>query len=72
MKCPYCEREMAKGYQYDGGKPVQWIPAASKPSALKGSVANGAVPLGDGSVWKGYRAEAFYCAACKMVILPVK
>ena len=31
MKCPYCEREMKKGYFIDREAPIQWIPEGSKP-----------------------------------------
>lgn len=72
MKCPYCGREMRKGYFHASDQPIQWIPEGTKPSIWKMGVAEGAVQMGDESFWKGYRADAFYCAACKTVIIPVK
>lgn len=72
MKCPHCEREMKKGYFRHVDQPVQWIPEGSKPSIWKTGVAEGAVVIGKESFWKGYRADAFYCPACKIVIVPVK
>ena len=70
MKCPACQREMQKGYLHNAGQPVQWIPEDSKPSLWKTGVANGAVVLDNDFLWRGYRADAFYCPACKMVIAP--
>ena len=72
MKCPNCEREMRKGYLKNTDQPVQWIPENSKPSIWKTGVADGAVVLSEESFWKGYRADAYYCANCKMVIVPTK
>ena len=30
------------------------------------------IELSEESFWKGYRADAYYCPACKIVIVPVK
>jgi len=72
MKCPACQREMRKGYFIDREAPIQWIPEGSKPSIWKTGIAEGAVTLGSGSYWKNYRATAYYCPTCKVVIAPVK
>ena len=71
MKCPCCEREMRKGYLIDREAPVQWIPENEKPPLFKGTLADGAVRLGGGSYWQNFKADAYYCAACKFVIAPV-
>lgn len=72
MKCPYCNNEMKAGYLHDASQPVQWIPDGKKPSVWKSGLADGAVQLGDGSLWKNYRAAAFYCPKCKIVIAKAK
>lgn len=74
MKCPYCGTEMQKGYLHDHSQPVQWIPEGKKPSAWKGVPAKEGITLGEGSLWDwdGYRADAFYCPTCKIVIASVK
>ena len=72
MKCPYCEKEMRKGYLIDREAPIQWIPENEKPPLFKGTLAYGAVQLGGGSYWKNYRAEAHFCQSCKTVIIPAK
>ena len=71
MKCPHCQREMRKGYLIDREAPVQWIPEGEKPPLFKCTLADGAVPLGGGSYWKNFKADAYYCAICKTVIIPV-
>ncbi len=71
MNCPRCEKVMKSGYFIDREAPIQWIPDGSKPSLWKTGVADGAVVLGGGSYWKNYRAAAFYCPYCKMVVAPV-
>lgn len=71
MKCPYCEREMRKGYFIDREAPVQWIPEGVNPPLFKGTLADGAVPVGSGSYWKNYTADAFYCRSCGMILLPI-
>ena len=70
MKCPRCEREMQKGYFRNSDQPVQWIPEGSKPSIFKTGIAEGAVVLGDSSFWSGYRATAYRCSSCHIIIVP--
>ena len=72
MNCPICNREMKKGYFHAGSQPIQWIPETAKPSIWKTGVAEGAVVLGSGSYWKTYKADAFYCSVCKIVIAPTE
>ena len=72
MKCPYCGKEMKKGYMTGGSQPVQWIPEGKKPSIWKGVAAKDGVELGYGDLWDGFKADAFYCQACKVVIVPEK
>ena len=73
MKCPYCQQKMRPGYLQNSTQPVQWIPEGSKPSMWKGQPAKYGVPFGGGNcIWKGYTAEAHYCAACGVVIAKVK
>ena len=72
MKCPYCGAEMKKGYFQNNDQPVQWISEGQKPSPWRGQLAKGSIPLGEGSWLKGYRAKAFCCIPCQIVIAPVK
>lgn len=70
MNCPYCVKEMRKGFVRNADQPIQWIPESSKPSIWKTGIAEGAVVLGEESFWKGYCADAYYCPQCKFVIIP--
>ena len=72
MKCPKCQREMEKGYLHNAGQPVQWIPEDRTPSVWRAGVAADAIVFDGGSVFRGYRADAYYCPSCKMVIVPTE
>ena len=68
MKCPYCNKEMSVGYIHNGDQPVQWIPNGKKPSIFRFSAADGGVKLSNNFSLNGYKAEAFYCDACHIVV----
>ncbi|MBE6995908.1 MAG: MarR family transcriptional regulator [Ruminococcaceae bacterium] len=75
MKCPYCSRDLALGYLYNGTQPVQWLPDGKKPSYLNFSVSENAVELQNSfSFFKvgGYAAEAYYCDTCHIVLAKTK
>ena len=70
MKCPYCDKEMAKGFIFDGNH-VRWYPEGAD-TMLSFPEENGAVRLNaTGGVITSARAESWYCADCRMVITPV-
>ena len=73
MRCPYCQEEMQSGYIPNGEQPVQWIPNGEKPSRISFSIAEkGIVLINQFKPLQanGYKAEAYYCAKCKIVIAP--
>ena len=73
MKCPYCNKEMALGYVQNGQQPVQWMPDGKKPSMLSHKTTKEGVTLvNEFAPFKanGYKAEAYYCMNCKIVIAP--
>lgn len=73
MKCPYCKKEMQRGYIPNGSQPVQWIPDGARPSHLSFSVAEQGISLiNQFKPLKayGYKAEAHYCSDCKVIIAP--
>jgi hypothetical protein len=61
---------MKPGYFHNGRQPIHWIPEDGKPSAFAFKTARGGVSLRHKptSGIGGYRAEAYYCAECKVVI----
>lgn len=75
MKCPYCQKEMQLGQISNWSQPIQWIPDGQKPSLFSFSVAkNGISLINQFKPLKayGYKAEAYYCSKCKIVIAPTK
>lgn len=75
MKCPYCQKEMQFGYLQNGSQPVQWLPDGEKPSMFSFSKAENGVELVNKFAplkANGYKAEANYCPACKVVIAQTK
>ena len=71
MNCPFCESPMQKGYIPNGDQPVQWIPEGKKPSKFSFTTPDGAIRLENRfSLLKtgGYRADAWHCPSCKLVI----
>lgn len=75
MKCPYCNQEMLSGYIPNGNQPVQWLPDGEKPSMLAFTTAEKGVTLVNKFAplkANGYKATAFYCKECKIVIAPTE
>lgn len=69
MRCPYCQKEMQRGYIPNGSQPVQWIPDGERPSVLSFSVTEQGVSLVNQFKplkANGYKAEAHYCSDCKV------
>ncbi|MBE6946138.1 MAG: hypothetical protein E7459_08640 [Ruminococcaceae bacterium] len=72
MICPNCKKTMDEGYFCNPAQPVQWIPKEASPSLFRTGVAKGAVKMGDGGYFRGYRAAAWYCRYCRLVITPAQ
>ena len=75
MKCPHCGKEMLEGYLYNGQQPIQWLPNGVMPARIKFTKRDEGVDLKNKfSFFKesGYRAEAFHCYACHIIIAPTE
>lgn len=75
MKCPYCGEEMSVGYIYNGNQPLQWLPDGVMPSRVNWIATDRGVSLKNNfKLFKegGYKAEAFYCYGCHIVIAPAE
>ena len=69
MNCPYCQNEMQLGYIPGWTLPGQWLPDGKRPSIFAFSVAEAGIPLmNEYKFTHGYKAEAYYCSKCKVVI----
>ncbi|NBH82311.1 MarR family transcriptional regulator [bacterium C-53] len=75
MNCPCCQNEMQAGYIPNWSQPVHWLPEGKRPSIFSHTVTGSGVPLLNQfkplSAF-GYKAEAYYCQKCKMVIARTK
>ena len=75
MKCPHCGKEMLEGYLYNGQQPIQWLPYGVMPARIKFTKRDEGGDLKNKfSFFKecGYRAEAFHCNACHIIIAPTE
>ena len=75
MKCPICNKEMSAGYIFHNKKPVQWIPNGKRPSKLAFSITEEGIDIKNTSSFSsinGFRAEAYYCDKCHIVIAPTQ
>ena len=75
MKCPHCGEEMIAGYIYNGQQPIQWLPNGVMPARIKFTRKDEGVDLKNKfSFFKesGYRAEAYHCYACQIIIAPTE
>ena len=70
MKCPCCDKEMAKGFIF-GGNHIRWYPEGAD-TMMTFPEEEGAIRLNaTGGLVTSARAESYYCADCRMVITPV-
>lgn len=69
MKCPYCEREMQKGYIPTDNIPVQWIPENARQNLLKIKYAKNCKKLISDHTAFGFHAIADYCENCGIILL---
>ena len=70
MECPYCKKEMQKGFIFNGNH-VRWYPEGAD-TMLMFPEEEGAVRLNaTGGVVTSARAESYYCSDCCVVITPV-
>lgn len=69
MLCPYCNKEMERGYVQcrDG---LHWTPKKQKVAALSG-LGKGAVLIGDEEAFiPNTVAVAYHCETCKYIAIP--
>ena len=69
MNCPYCSKEMEKGY-INGRDHVRWIPEGVYPGDAW-MYEEESVVLAKIGLVSSAKAESWYCPDCRMVITPV-
>ena len=68
MKCPFCDKEMTKGFiSGDGRSGVYWNEGAEKRSVADKIVGVGKITAAKHSLTQ-FKIEADYCPACKKMI----
>ena len=75
MKCPICGKEMSEGYIYNGSQPLQWLPNSVMPARIKFTKKDEGITLQNKFKLfreSGYRADAFCCGNCHIVIAPTE
>jgi hypothetical protein len=70
MECPYCNREMTKGYVYGDRYKLKWLPEDKK--LFLGIWANGGVELGQGGNIGRARVKSYMCRSCNKIIIDVE
>ena len=66
MNCPYCGKEMQQGAIITGNS-IDWYPGNADWLLDR----KNRVRLSRPEMWDRPRAESFYCADCRMVVVPV-
>ena len=70
MKCPYCEKEMQKGFIFNARDSLRWYPGETETGGMW-MEKEGSVMLARVRWVSGADAESWYCPDCRMVITPV-
>ncbi|MBO5969047.1 MAG: hypothetical protein J6S14_11185 [Clostridia bacterium] len=65
MKCPYCNKEMKKGY-VQSARPIIW--GLYKKKLLFSATQSTDFTVSNG-YWNGCFAEAYHCPKCKKIII---
>lgn len=72
MICPFCQKEMEKGYIYTGKDPIVWTPEKIEPSALIHHQKQGEVVLLKRNLLKRMRMIVYRCPHCQIDIIDEK
>ena len=67
MECPYCKKEMQKGF-INGRDSIRWYPEGVEPWAVAD---DSTVCLAKVGIISAAHSESWYCEDCRMVITPV-
>lgn len=69
MKCPYCNKEMIKGYIYGYKYSLKWLP--EEKDLLLGIWAKDSIELGDDHEMGRPKVEAHMCSECGKYIIDI-
>jgi|GEM_PF-240024 len=68
MNCPYCEKEMFRGF-IDNGRALNWLPEGERARPIKSRYAVSLTTEYD--LDSGGKTVAFYCYDCQKVLINV-
>ena len=71
MLCPKCSAEMAEGFIDNLKSPIFWKTMEYQDNIIARFAKKwpGRIQLGDGDWLTGWQVTAFYCSACKLVLI---
>ena len=69
MKCPYCNKEMRRGYIRTINQKLLWTP---EEEGFLNSGSVNSLPLGKFSRMDGAKVTAYYCKECEKIIVDTK
>ena len=68
MNCPWCGKEMTKGYLMGGRDAMRW--SAEKPGTVFGSAFLDTVQIRDEDIWNNYKT-CWHCIPCRRLVVDV-
>lgn len=68
MTCPWCGKEMTKGYLVGGRDRVRW--SAGKPGGFFGTAFLDTVEIRDPDIWNNYKT-CWHCIPCRRLVVDV-
>jgi len=72
-KCPYCQKEMKKGFvECDGRASLIWLEENKKRSIISKMRDKDCIVLGKRDLLNGVNVESNYCETCNKVIIDIR
>ena len=68
MNCPWCGKEMTKGYLMGGRDAMRW--SVEKPGTIFGSAFLDTVQIRDEDIWNNYKT-CWHCIPCRRLVVDV-
>ncbi len=69
MECPYCQKEMQRGYIPTDNIPAQWIPDGTRQSMFKLKYSKNCRKIVSENTAFGVHATAYFCEDCGVILL---
>ena len=66
MNCPWCGKEMTKGYLMGGRDTMRW--SEERPGAVFGAAFLNTVEIRDADIWSNYKT-CWHCVSCRKLVV---